>query len=383
MDKRILPLTLGGLAIGTTEFVIMALLPDVAKSLKISIPQAGHFISSYAAGVVVGAPILVAYAAKFPPKRILIFLMIAFTIFNGLSALSNDYYTMMILRFLSGLPHGAFFGVGIVVSSRLAKPGKQAQSIAMMFAGLTLANLAMVPFVTWLGHQLSWRYAFGVVSLIGLVTIVALKFLLPYMNSLRTVTLKDELEFFKTIKAWHIISISAIGFGGLFAWFSYITPLMTNVSKFPTDSIAYIMVLAGSGMVIGNFLGGVMSDKMRPALAASILFAAMILALVCVFFFSENKIISLVLTFICGVLSMSVGTPINIIMLRTAKNSEMMAAAIMQAAFNIANSFGAFFGGLPLEYGLSYNYPSLVGAGLSIIGLVLCLGFMRKYKPVI
>jgi len=383
MDKRILPLTLGGLAIGTTEFVIMALLPDVAKSLGVSIPQAGHFISSYAAGVVVGAPVLVAYAAKFPPKRILIFLMIAFTIFNGLSALSNNYYTMMVLRFLSGLPHGAFFGVGIVVSSRLAKPGKQAQSIAMMFAGLTLANLAMVPFVTWLGHQLSWRYAFGVVSLIGLITIVALKFLLPYMNSLRTVGLRDELEFFKTIKAWHIISISAIGFGGLFAWFSYITPLMTNVSKFQTDSIAYIMVLAGSGMFVGNFLGGIMSDKMRPALAAAILFTAMILALICVFFFSENKIVSLILTFVCGILSMAVGTPINIIMLRTAKNSEMMAAAIMQAAFNIANSLGAFFGGLPLEYGLTYNYPSLVGAGLSILGLILCLLFIRKYKPVI
>ncbi|RZJ29506.1 MAG: MFS transporter [Chryseobacterium sp.] len=383
MDKRILPLTLGGLAIGTTEFVIMALLPDVAKSLGVSIPQAGHFISSYAAGVVVGAPVLVAYAAKFPPKRILIFLMIAFTIFNGLSALSNNYYTMMVLRFLSGFPHGAFFGVGIVVSSRLAKPGKQAQSIAMMFAGLTLANLAMVPFVTWLGHQLSWRYAFGVVSLIGLITIVALKFLLPYMNSLRTVGLRDELEFFKTIKAWHIISISAIGFGGLFAWFSYITPLMTNVSKFQTDSIAYIMVLAGSGMFVGNFLGGIMSDKMRPALAAAILFTAMILALICVFFFSENKIVSLILTFVCGILSMAVGTPINIIMLRTAKNSEMMAAAIMQAAFNIANSLGAFFGGLPLEYGLTYNYPSLVGAGLSILGLILCLAFIRKYKPVI
>ena len=383
MDKRILPLTLGGLAIGTTEFVIMALLPDVAKSLGVSIPQAGHFISSYAAGVVVGAPVLVAYAAKFPPKKILIFLMIAFTIFNGLSALSNNYYTMMVLRFLSGLPHGAFFGVGIVVSSRLAKPGKQAQSIAMMFAGLTLANLAMVPFVTWLGHQLSWRYAFGVVSLIGLITIVALKFLLPYMNSLRTVGLRDELEFFKTIKAWHIISISAIGFGGLFAWFSYITPLMTNVSKFQTDSIAYIMVLAGSGMFVGNFLGGIMSDKMRPALAAAILFTAMILALICVFFFSENKIVSLILTFVCGILSMAVGTPINIIMLRTAKNSEMMAAAIMQAAFNIANSLGAFFGGLPLEYGLTYNYPSLVGAGLSILGLILCLAFIRKYKPVI
>jgi len=383
MDKRIFPLALGGLAIGTTEFVIMGLLPDVAHSLDISIPQAGHLISAYAFGVVVGAPILVAYAAKFPPKRILIFLMIAFTLFNGLSALVNDYYTMMAVRFLSGLPHGAFFGVGAVVSSRLAKPGKQAQSIAMMFTGLTVANLAMVPFVTWLGHQLSWRYAFGVVALIGLLTLIFLKFLLPYMDSLRTTTLKDELEFFKTQKSWHIIAITAIGFGGLFAWFSYITPLMTTVSKFPTDFIAYIMILAGAGMVIGNFLGAIMADRMRPALAAAILLSAMILALVGVFFFSENKIASLILTFVCGVLSMAVGTPVNIIMLRSAKNSEMMAAAFMQAAFNVGNSIGALFGGIPLEFGLSYNYPSLVGAGLALTGFVLCLTFIRKYKPVI
>lgn len=383
MDKRIFPLALGGLAIGTTEFVIMGLLPDVAESLKISIPQAGHLISAYAFGVVVGAPILVAYAAKFPPKKILIFLMIAFTLFNGLSALANDYYTMMAVRFLSGLPHGAFFGVGAVVSSRLAKPGKQAQSIAMMFTGLTVANLAMVPFVTWLGHQFNWRYAFGVVALIGLLTLIFLKFLLPYMDSLRTTSLKDEMQFFKTQKSWHILGITAIGFGGLFAWFSYITPLMTNVSKFPTDFIAYIMILAGAGMVIGNFLGAIMADRMRPALAAAILLSAMILALVGVFFFSENRIASLVLTFVCGVLSMAVGTPVNIIMIRSAKNSEMMAAAFMQAAFNVGNSIGAFFGGLPLEFGLSYNYPSLVGAGLALMGFVLCLTFIRKYKPVI
>ena len=321
MDRRIFPLALGALGIGTTEFVIMGLLPDVAKSLNISIPQAGHLISSYAFGVVVGAPVLIAFAAKYPPKKILSYLMIAFVIFNGLSALVNDYYTMMIVRFLSGLPHGAFFGVGTVVATRLAKPGKQAQSIAMMFTGLTLANLAMVPFVTWLGHQLSWRYAFGVVSVLGLLTLISLKFLLPYMESLRTTTLKDELEFFKSAKAWHIIAITGIGFGGLFAWFSYITPLMTTVSRFDKDFIAYIMVLAGAGMVIGNFLGGVMADKMRPALAASILLTAMILALIGVFFFSENQSVSLVLTFVCGALSMAVGTPVNIIMLRSAKNS--------------------------------------------------------------
>lgn len=383
MDKRILPLALGGLGLGTTEFVIMGLLPDVAESLKISIPQAGHLISSYAFGVVVGAPILIGYAAKYPPKKILIFLMIAFTLFNALSAFSNDYYSMMAIRFLAGLPHGAFFGVGTVVATRLAKPGKQAQSIAMMFTGLTLANLAMVPFVTWLGHQLSWRYAFGVVGVIGLITILGLKFLLPAMNSLRTTSLKQELEFFKTAKAWHIIAITAVGFGGLFAWFSYITPLMTNVSKFSTDFIAYIMILAGAGMVVGNFLGGILADKMRPALAAAILLSAMILALIGVFFFSENQTISLILTFICGALSMSVGTPVNIMMLRSAKNSEMMAAAFMQAAFNIGNSVGALFGGFPLEFGLSYNYPSLVGAGLAGLGFLLCLAFIKKYKAVI
>ncbi len=383
MDKRILPLALGGLGLGTTEFVIMGLLPDVAESLKISIPQAGHLISSYAFGVVVGAPILIGYAAKYPPKKILIFLMIAFTLFNALSAFSNDYNSMMAIRFLAGLPHGAFFGVGTVVATRLAKPGKQAQSIAMMFTGLTLANLAMVPFVTWLGHQLSWRYAFGVVSVIGLITILGLRLLLPSMNSLRTTTLKKELEFFKTAKAWHIIAITAVGFGGLFAWFSYITPLMTNVSGFDTGFIAYIMILAGAGMVVGNFLGGILADRMRPALAAAILLGAMILALIGVFFFSEVQSVSLVLTFICGALSMSVGTPVNIMMLRSAKNSEMMAAAFMQAAFNIGNSVGALFGGLPLEFGLSYNYPSLVGAGLALIGLLLCLAFIRKYKAII
>lgn len=383
MDKRIFPLALGALGIGTTEFVIMGLLPDVAHSLNISIPQAGHLISSYAFGVVVGAPVLIAYAAKFPPKKILAFLMVGFVIFNALSALVNDYYTMMAVRFLSGLPHGAFFGVGTVVATRLAKPGKQAQSIAMMFTGLTLANLAMVPFVTWLGHQLSWRYAFGVVAVLGLLTLLSLKFLLPYMDSLRTTTLKDELEFFKSAKAWHIIAITGIGFGGLFAWFSYITPLMTSVSRFENDFIAYIMVLAGAGMVVGNFLGGIMADKMRPALAAAILLFTMILALIGVFLFSENQVASLVLTFVCGALSMAVGTPVNIIMLRSAKNSEMMAAAFMQAAFNVGNSLGAFCGGLPLQAGFSYNYPSLVGAGLAGIGLLLCLAFIKKYQPVI
>ena len=383
IDKRIVPLAIGGLGIGTTEFTVMGLLPDIAKTLQISIPEAGHLISAYALGVVIGAPLLIGYSVKFAPKKVLIALMVIFTIFNALSAIAPDYTSMLVIRFLSGLPHGAFFGVGTVVAARMAGKGKEAFYISLMFTGLTIANLAMVPFVTWLGHQLNWRYAFGVVSVIGLITILGLKIFLPSMESLRTTTLKKELEFFKTAKAWHIIAITAVGFGGLFAWFSYITPLMTTVSKFPTDFIAYIMILAGAGMVVGNFLGGILADKMRPALAAAILLSAMILALIGVFFFSENQTISLILTFICGALSMSVGTPVNIMMLRSAKNSEMMAAAFMQAAFNIGNSVGALFGGIPLELGLSYNYPSLVGAGLALLGFLLCLAFIKKYKAII
>lgn len=380
MTKSLLPLALGGLAIGTTEFVIMGLLPDVAQSLSISIPEAGHLISSYAFGVVVGAPLLVASSVKFPPKKTLIALMIIFTIFNAFSALSPNYYTLMTARFLAGLPHGAFFGVGTVVAVNLAKPGKQAQAIAMMFSGLALANLAMVPLVTFIGHHLSWRIAFGIVALLGLITLLSLKLWLPNIPPVATPSLKDDLAFFKTKKALNIIAITAIGFGGLFAWFSYIAPYLTNIAGFSENSVSYIMILAGAGMVVGNYLGGFMADRMKPVLAAGILMISMVLILVAIFLFSESKTSALILTFGCGVLSMAVGTPINIMMLKAAKNSQMMGAAFMQASFNVANSLGAFFGGIPLVYGFGYNYPSLVGAFMAFIGFILIWVHYQKSK---
>lgn len=380
ISKRLLPLALGGLGIGTTEFVIMGLLPDIANSLQVSIPEAGYLISSYALGVVIGAPILVAFSSKYPPKKTLISLMILFTLFNGLSAITPEYYSLLSFRFLSGLPHGAFFGVGAVVATKLAEEGKQAQSIAAMFSGLTVANLAMVPLVNYIGQVFSWRLAFGIVAILGLLTILFLILWLPHLKNLRNVGLRQELEFFKTIKAWHIISIAGIGFGGLFSWFSYIAPLLTEVSGFSSENISYLMVLAGAGMVIGNYLGGILADKLNPIKATALLLLLMVIALLLVFLLSENKIASLILTFICGALSMAAGSPLNILMLRAAKNSEMMAAAFMQAAFNIANSLGAFLGGIPLSLGLTYNYPSLVGVVLAGLGLILSLFYAKIHK---
>jgi MFS transporter, DHA1 family, arabinose polymer utilization protein len=379
MTKQLLPLAIGGLAIGTTEFIIMGLLPDVAKDLGVSIPVAGHLISAYAFGVVVGAPILVALSSKFPPKNILIVYMILFTLFNALSIVAPDYNTLLMSRFLAGLPHGAFFGVGTIVAIKLATKGKEAQAVSSMFTGLTLAILFVVPILTYIGHITSYKWAFFAVSFLGAITVLSLFKFMPKLKSLKTVTFKEEIEFFLTFKAWNIILIVAIGFGGLFAWFSYIAPLLINVSKFDPSSISYLMLIAGIGMVLGNILGGYLADKKDPIKVAIYLLSFMVFFLLLVFFLSENKTISLVLTFICGVFAMSIGTPINMVMVKNAKNSEMLGAAFMQAAFNVANSLGALFGGIPLLFGFNYNYPALVGAFMAFLGAILCMIFYKKY----
>lgn len=379
-DKRILPLAIGGLAIGTTEFTIMGLLPDIAKTLQITIPQAGHLIAAYALGVVIGAPILIGYSVKFPPKKVLIVLMVIFTIFNALSAIAPDYNLMLIIRFMSGLPHGAFFGVGTVVASRMAGKGKEALYISLMFTGLTLANLAMVPLVTYIGHTFHWRWYFAIVGVIGLATLLALKLWLPAMEKKEDSHFLEELKFLKNKQSWLVLMITAIGFGGLFTWFSYITPLMTVVSKIESSYMAYVMILAGSGMVVGNLAGGFLSDKLGPEKTCVLLLFLMMCSLSGVFFLSEYQGVSLVLTFICGALSMSVAAPINIMMMKAAPKSEIMAAAFMQAAFNIANAMGAFLGGIPLEHGLPYNYPSLVGVGMTVIGLVISIFYYYFYR---
>lgn len=380
IDKRVMPLAIGGLAIGTTEFAIMGLLPDMAETLHISISQAGLLISAYALGVVVGAPILIASSLKYPPKKVVFFLMILFTIFNGLSAIAPNYATMIPVRFLSGLPHGAFFGVGTVIAARLAGKGREARYIALMFAGLTFANLAMVPFVTYIGHTYHWRWYFAIVTLIGLLTLLFIYLWLPAMEGKSSINLKTEMQFLRHKETWYVLLITAIGFGGLFAWFSYITPLMTSVSGIAPDNMAYIMMLAGLGMFLGNFLGGILTDKVGAPRTASTMLFLMTLALLIVFFFSEITPLSIVMVFLCGGLSMSVSSPLNMMIMKAAPGSEMMAAAFMQAAFNVANSAGAFFGGIPLDMGMDYTYPSFVGMVMAFIGLVLCIGYRTRYK---
>ena len=372
IKKSLLSLAIGGFGIGMTEFVIMGLLPDVAGSLQITIPEAGYLISAYALGVVVGAPILVGASGKISPKKILMGLMIMFTVFNGLSGVVPNFYLLMIARFFSGLPHGAFFGVGAVVASRLADPGKQALAVATMLTGLTIANVVGVPVGTYIGHNISWRLTFILISLIGLVTCFAIKIWIPDLPGNKEASFRRDLVIFKNPNLWLCIFITSIGTGGFFAWLSYIAPLLTEVAHFASTSIPFVMTVAGLGMTVGMILGGKMADKFSPAKTIVVLMLGMS-GLLIINSLVTSQVLIVCLTFCTGVMSMALGSPIQMLLMANSKESEMLGSSLGQSSFNIGNALGAYLGGIPLALGYSFSSPQLVGACMSFSGAVIAV----------
>ena len=376
VQKSLLALAMGGLAIGMTEFSMMGVLEDFAKDLNISIPTAGNFISMYAMGVMVGAPTLIMATSKYSPKKVLIFYMLLFTIFNALFVIAPSYNTLLIARFMSGLPHGAFFGVGSVVAAQLATKGKEAQAISIMFAGLTFANLVGVPLGTKLGQVFSWRLTFGIITSLGLVTMLAISLWIPNLKNTNKGSLKEQLSFFKKWEAWVLILMISIGTSGLFAWISYISPLMTNVADLPKAKVPIIMTLIGLGMFVGNFIGGKLADTMSPNKAAIISFSAMALCLVVVYFTSHNEIMAYFMSFITGLIAFTIGSPIQMMLIKNGKGSETLAAAAGQASFNVGNALGAFLGGIPIAMGLGYNSQLWVGFIMASVGAIIACVFL-------
>ncbi|WP_146032795.1 MULTISPECIES: MFS transporter [Arenibacter] len=379
--KALLALGVGGFGIGMTEFVIMGILPDVANSLQISIPQAGHFISAYALGVVIGAPTLTALSGKWPAHKVLLYLMIWFTVFNTLSAFSTNYVTLMVARFLSGLPHGAFFGIGAVVAGKLAKEGKAAQAIATMFAGLTIANVIGVPIGTYLGHHYNWNLSFLMVGIVGVIALLSIYFWMPKMEKSSSDGFFKDLKVFKRVEIWLLILLTTIGTGGFFAWYSYIAPLLTNVSGHSESMVSYAMILAGVGMVFGNFIGAKMAEIFSPLKAVIISLSLMVMVLLINFLVAANPVAILILTFIIGIVSFMVGTPIQLAIIKASKGSEMLGSSMNQSAFNMGNASGAFFAGLPIAMGFGFTSASLVGAlmaGTGITIAVLILVFSKN-----
>ncbi|APU97419.1 hypothetical protein BV902_14570 [Sphingobacterium sp. B29] len=381
MKKSLLALALGGLGIGITEFSMMGMLPDVAQSLQVSIPEAGYLITAYALGVVIGAPLLVVVMNRFSPLKTLIILMGLFTLFNGLSVVAPDYGLLLVSRFISGLPHGAFFGVGSVIASRLADPGKEAQAVATMFSGLTVANLLGVPLGTYIGHHFSWRYTFLLIVIVGILTMLALKLWMPKMKAAPKNNPWKDFGIFRNVNVWFMVLLFSIAPGALFAWISYIAPLMTEVSGIADKYLPYIMVLAGLGMFVGNLIGGKLTDAFSSAKVVVAVLVVQILCMLVIYGLSDNVWVSLVMTFLTGVTTFALVPSLTLLLLNSVKSdAEMLVASLGPACFNIANALGAFLGGVPINQGYGYTSPALVGAVMAALGIVISLCYIKRSK---
>ncbi|GLB50281.1 MFS transporter [Neptunitalea lumnitzerae] len=379
--KSLISLAIGGFGIGLTEFLMMGILPEVAKDFGITIPEAGHFVASYAIGVVIGAPILVLIAGNYAPKKILVTLMLAFTVFNSLAIFASNYEFMVLSRLLSGLPHGAFFGVGAVVASRLVDKSKEASAIAMMLGGLTIANIVGIPFAIWLGENFTWRYAFVMVAIVGVLAVTSISFWMPDLPKKPRSNAKNDLRVFLHAEPWFILGITAVGTGGFFAWFSYIKPLLINVTGFPEGSVIIgLLSMAGVGMTVGNFAGGKLADKVSPGKATAILLSIMVLCLISVSLVAPYKIPTIIMTFVTAMFAFSTASPIQMLMINASKGSEMLASSANQAGFNMGNALGAYLGGLPIAYGFGYASPEWVGAGMASCGVMITLLMLLRRK---
>ncbi|MDQ0683355.1 DHA1 family inner membrane transport protein [Streptomyces achromogenes] len=369
MPLALLALAVGAFGIGTTEFVMMGLLPDVAGDLHISIPAAGHLVSAYALGVVIGAPLLAAATARMSRRTVLISLMVLFVAGNALSALAPDNGWLLAARFLSGLPHGAFFGVGAVVATTLVAPERKARSVSLMFLGLTVANIAGVPAATLVGQHLGWRAAFLGVSVIGLAAIAALALLIPHDHTQApAVGLRRELSALRSLPVWLALGTTVAGFGALFAAYSYITPMLTDSAGYAGSSVTLLLALFGVGATVGNLLGGRLADHaMRPTLFAGLTSLALVLALFPLLMTTAwGGALAVVLL---GVAAFVTGSPLNLMVMERATAGPSLASSANQAAFNMANAGGAWIGGLTLAAGYGVTSPAIAGAALAVLGL--------------
>lgn len=370
MPLALLALAVGAFGIGTTEFVMMGLLPEVANDLSISIPTAGHLVSAYALGVVIGAPLLAAVTARMPRRTVLIGLMALFVAGNALSAFAPDYHWLVAARFLSGLPHGAFFGVGAVVATNMVAPERKARSVSLMFLGLTMANVAGVPVATLTGQHLGWRATFLGVSAIGLAAMAALALLIPRgeAHAAPAAGLRGELAALRSLPVWLALGTTVAGFGALFAAYSYITPMLTDAAGYADASVTVLLALFGVGATIGNLLGGRLADhSMRRTLFGGLLSLAAVLALFPVLMSTAWS--AALAVALLGMAAFVTGSPLNLMVMEKASSAPSLASSANQAAFNLANAGGAWIGGLALAAGLGVTSPALVGAALAVLGL--------------
>ncbi|WP_028810132.1 MFS transporter [Streptomyces sp. 351MFTsu5.1] len=370
MPLALLALAVVAFGIGTTEFATMGLLPQIADGIGVSVPQAGNIVSAYALGVVVGAPVLTGIGARIPHKRLLLLLSGLFVVGNVASALAPGFGLLFAARFLAGLPHGALFGVGAVVASRLVAPDRAARAVSKMFLGLTIANIVGVPAGTALGQHLGWRAAYVAVAVIGLVALVALALFVPHQPRGSQTGVRHELRAMRNRQVAIGLATAVVGFGGFFAVYSYLVPMLTHLTGLSDSSTTLVLALYGVGMTLGTLAAGPLTDRaLRPTLYAGL--TLMSSALVAFYFTVHSTVPALVTITLIGAMGALITTPVQMLLMAKAKDAPTMAAASNHSAFNLANAGGAWLGGVAISAGWGWASPSLVGAALGVAGLGL------------
>lgn len=363
-------LAVGGFGIGTTEFVAMGLLPDIAASLRVTEPIAGHVISAYALGVVIGAPLIAALTARMQRKTLLLGLMVTFTLANLATVFAPTYGSLMAARFVAGLPHGAYFGIAALVAAHMMGPQNRAKAVSHVLTGLTVATVLGVPVASWLGQHFGWRSAFGLVVAIGLATLTALWFWLPSMHSMHVTSPLTELGALKRPQVLLALLVGMVGFGGMFAVYTYIATTLTDVAGLSRGMIPLALMIFGAGMVVGNLVGGRMADvSVIGWLYASISALAVVLAVFVAA--AHNPWTALAGLFCIGAVGSSIAPALQSRLMDVAHDAQSLAAALMHSAFNFANAAGAWIGGLVIAAGLGYTAPAAAGALLAVAGLVV------------
>ncbi|MBS2551701.1 MFS transporter [Catenulispora sp. NL8] len=372
MPLALLALAIGAFGIGTTEFVPMGLLPQIAGDYGVSIPSAGLLVTGYALGVVAGAPLMTALGTKVGRKTMLMLLMGLFVLGNLISALAPSFEVMLAGRIVTALAHGAFFGIGSVVAAELVAPEKKAGAIAGMFTGLTVANVVGVPLGTLVGQAVGWRVTFGVVAALGVAGLVGIAKLVPPLPRPEGAHLRRELAAFGNTQVVLAMAMTVLGFGGVFAAITYIAPMMTHVAGYSTGAVTWLLVLFGLGMFLGNLIGGRYADRrLMPMLYTALGGLAVVLLVFTAT--AHNKILAAITILLIGALGFATVPPLQKRVLDQAHGAPTLASAVNIGAFNLGNAISAWLGGVVISAGLGYTAPNWVGALLAGSALVLAL----------
>ncbi len=376
MRFALLALALGGFGIGLTEFVAMGLLPNLAADLLPNLwsvseeranAQAGWLIGAYALGVVVGAPTIAAFAARFPRKQVLLACVAMFTLGTLASALLPTFELVLAARFLAALPHGAYFGIAALVAASLMGPGKRGQGVALVLAGLSIANVIGVPSITYLGQIAGWRVAYVAVAVVFALTFLAVALAVPFQSGDPAATVTRELRIFRRVQVWIALAIGSIGFGGFFAVYTYISPLVTSVTGLGIEIVPWVLVASGLGMTVGNLLGGRAADRnVMGALFVS--FGAFAFAMIGLALTAQWPIGLFLFVFLVGLGASALSPAIQTRLMDVAGNGQSLAAAINHASLNIGNTLGALLGGAAIAAGFGYLAPTWIGLALCLIG---------------